>query len=91
MDSVENMHIVETVVDENNFPVVLADNNITCTVTGKARLLGLEGGDPRDMDDYTGNVQRAYQGRLLANVLGEGTVTFSSPLLQPAVVNLTGN
>lgn len=86
--SVENMHIVVTVVDENNIPVVLADNNITCTITGNARLLGLEGSDNRDMGDYTDNIQRAHHGRLLAYVVGTGTVTFSSPLLQPAVVTL---
>ena len=33
-------------------------------------LLGLEGSDNSDMGDYTDNVQRAYQGRLLAYLRG---------------------
>lgn len=87
------VHVTVTVVDENNIPVVLADNNITCTVSGPAKLLGLEGGDNRDMGDYTDNIQRAWQGRLLGyfrsmQESGPVKVVFSSPLLQSAVVEL---
>ena len=32
--------------------VKLGDNEITCTVEGAARLLGLEGSDNSDMSDY---------------------------------------
>ena len=86
-------HITVTVVDENGVMVKLADNNITCTVEGPARLLGLEGSDITDMGDYTDNVQRVHNGRLLAYVqttgeAGEITVKFTSPLLREAQVKI---
>ncbi len=87
-------HIVVTVVDEKGVMVKLADNNITCTVEGPARLLGLEGADNTDMGDYRDNKQRVYNGRLLAYIQttgepGEITVSFTSPLLDGAQVKLT--
>ena len=87
-------HITVTVLDENGVMVKLADNNITCTVEGPARLLGLEGADNTDMGDYRDNKQRVYNGRLLAYIQttgepGEITVKFSSPLLEGAQVKMT--
>lgn len=52
--------------------VKLADNNITCTVDGPARLLGLEGADNTDTGDYRDNRQRVYNGRLLAYIQTTG-------------------
>ena len=66
----ETAHLTVEVVDDNGNFVPLADNSITCTITGPAHLLGLEGSDNSDMGDYTDNVQRAFQGRLLAYVRG---------------------
>ena len=40
----EVLHLMIQVVDENNIPVVLADNQITCKIEGEADLLGLESG-----------------------------------------------
>lgn len=87
-------HITVTVLDENGVMVKLADNNITCTVEGPARLLGLEGADNTDMGDYRDNKQRVYNGRLLAYIQttgepGEITVKFSSPLLEGTQVKMT--
>ena len=74
-------------VDEEGTVVKLGDNEITCTVEGPARLLGLEGSDNSDMSDYTDNRHRVYHGRLLAYIQtigGEGPVKvkFTSPLLK---------
>lgn len=85
-------HITIEVVDENGTVVKLGDNEITCTVEGPLRLLGLEGSDNRDMSDYTDNRHRAYHGRLLAYVqttgkLGQARVRFTSPLLKEAEVS----
>jgi len=85
--------VIVSVVDENNIPVVLADNNITCAVEGPAKLLGLEGSDNSNTGNYTDNVQRVYQGKLLAYIQsskpnGTVSVTFSSPLLQSATIEL---
>jgi len=86
--------IAVEVLDDNGRRVHLADNEITCTLSGDAVLLGLEGSNNADMTDYTDNVQRACRGRLIAYIrLGEGdgeevSVNFSSPLLRPASINL---
>ena len=81
-------------VDENGTVVKLGDNDITCTVEGPIRLLGLEGSDNADMGDYTDNRQRAYHGRLLAYVQttgqpGVARVRFTSPLLRGTEIELT--
>ena len=87
-------HLTVEVVDEKGVVVKLGDNDITCTVEGPARLLGLEGSDNSDMGDYTDNRQRAYHGRLLAYVqttgdTGDVCVKFTSPLLKTARIELT--
>lgn len=80
-------HITVEVVDEEGTVVKLGDNEITCTVEGAARLLGLEGSDNSDMSDYTDNRHRVYHGRLLAYIQTTGgerpvKVKFASPLLK---------
>lgn len=86
-------HLIVEIVDENGTIVKLGDNDITCTIEGPARLLGLEGSDNRDMSDYTDNHHRAYHGRLLAYIQttgeqGQVRVKFTSPLLQGTEVLL---
>ncbi|KAA6310614.1 Beta-galactosidase BoGH2A, partial [termite gut metagenome] len=76
--------IIVQVVDENGVPVVLSNNEVTCHISGPAKLLGLEAGDMTDMTDYTDNKQRVFHGRLIAYIQtsgeeGEIKVQFSSP------------
>ena len=66
----ELAHLTVEVVDDNGNFVPFADNELTCTIEGPAHLLGLEGSDNSDMGDYSDNVQRVFQGRLLAYVRG---------------------
>lgn len=85
--------IVLQVVDENNVPVELADNEVTCQISGAAKLLGLEGSNNSDMGDYTDNKQRVFHGKLLAYIQATGNeghvnVRFSSPLLKSVEVNI---
>ncbi|WP_372772800.1 glycoside hydrolase family 2 TIM barrel-domain containing protein [Mangrovibacterium sp.] len=75
-----------SIVDAAGIPVVLADNEITCTISGPGKLLGLEAGNDRDMGDYTDHVQRVYKGKLIAYIQATGMngnieVEFSSPWL----------
>lgn len=86
-------HITVEVLDEDGNFVRLADNNIRCTVKGPARLLGLENSDNSDMGNHQDNQERVYQGRLLAYIAsgkesGKVVVTFTSPLLEEAIVEL---
>ncbi len=85
--------IAVQVVDEDEIPVVLADNEITCRISGNAYLLGLEASNNSDMSDYTDNRHRAFNGQILAYIRarepGEIKVKFTSPLLQSAETAIT--
>ncbi len=88
--------IVLQVVDEKGVPVMLSDDEVTCRISGPARLLGLEASNNTDMSDYTDNVHRVFHGRILAYVEatgdeGEVTINFSSPWLKPAKVTINAN
>lgn len=85
--------IVLQVVDEQGVPVMLSDNEVTCRITGPAKLLGLEASNNNDMSDYTDNVHRVYHGRILAYVQATGEagdikVSFTSPWLESAEITL---
>jgi len=79
--------VVIQVIDEKGVPVMISEDEITCTIEGPARLLGLEASNNSDMGDYTDNVQRAYHGRLLAYIQTTGqagtvNIRFTSPWLK---------
>jgi hypothetical protein len=80
------------VVDESGVPVMISEDEVTCRITGPARLLGLEASNNADMGNYRDNVQRVYYGNLIAYVqaTGEGdiTVRFTAPWLKPVEVSL---
>lgn len=80
--------VLVQVVDEDGTPVMLADNEITCRITGPARLLGMEAGNNEDMTDYTDNVHRVYHGHILTYLQATGEagqikLRFTSPWLKP--------
>lgn len=86
--------IVLQVVDEQGVPVMLSNNEVTCRISGPAKLLGLEASNNNDMSDYTDNVHRVYHGRILAYVQATGEagdikVSFTSPWLEPAEITLS--
>jgi beta-galactosidase len=84
-------HIELTVVDKNSNPLFSAYNDITCTINGPVKLLGLENSNPRDTTRYHIDNRAAYKGKLVAYIqagskVGEATVTFSSPGIKPVKV-----
>lgn len=84
--------VLVEVLDEEGHLVKLADNMVSCQVSGPARLLGLENSDNRDMTHPKARQRRVYQGYLVAYVeVTEAkpvTLTFSAPLLQDAVLEI---
>jgi hypothetical protein len=89
----EVAQILVEIVDEAGYVVKLGESEITCTVEGSAKLLGLEGCNNADMSDYTDNVQNAYHGTLVAYIQStEGSqpvkLTFTSPELVGVVLEL---
>ena len=88
------IHITIQIVDENGIPVILADDEVTCTISGPARLLGLESANNKDMTNYRDNSQRVYHGKMLAYIQttgqpGKVDITFSAPWLNSGKVSLT--
>ncbi|MBP7180496.1 MAG: DUF4982 domain-containing protein, partial [Dysgonomonadaceae bacterium] len=81
--------IVLQVVDEDGIPVMISDDEITCHLSGNARLLGLEASNNSDMTDYTDNKHRVFYGRIVAFVKlidknsDEIKVKCTAPWLQP--------
>src|SRR5690606_10610061 len=78
--------LIIQVIDENGVPVMLSDNEVTCSITGPAILLGLEAGNNTDMTDYTDNKQRVFHGKISAYIQATGEiglvkVKFTSPWL----------
>ena len=84
--------VLVEVLDEEGHLVKLADNMVSCQVSGPARLLGLESSDNRDMTHPKARQRRVYQGYLVAYVevtdAKPVTLTFSAPLLQDAVLEI---
>jgi hypothetical protein len=81
------------IVDEDGKPVLLADDEITCTTDGPVKLLGLEASNPADMGDYSDNKQRVFQGKMIAYLQstgkkGKAKATFTSPWLKEQVVEI---
>jgi len=64
--------VVVQVVDEKGIPVINSEDELTCTIDGPAKLLGLEASNNSDMGKYTDNVQRVYNGQLLAYIQATG-------------------
>jgi hypothetical protein len=86
-------HITIQVVDKNGVPVMISDEEVTCTVEGPGKLLGLESGNNSDMTSYSDNVHRIYHGRILAYIQSSGEegdikVKFSIPWLPDAIVTI---
>ena len=88
------IQVIVQVVDENGVPVMLSDNEITCRISGPAKLLGLEASNNEDMSDYTDNKHRVFHGHILAYIQatgeqGEIKVQFTSPWLKSVEETIT--
>jgi len=85
--------MVVQIVDENGVPVLISEDEVTCTIDGPAKLLGLEASNNSDMGNYSDIVQRVYHGRLLAYIQADGKVgkiniKFTAPWLREAKLNI---
>jgi beta-galactosidase len=85
--------VIVQVLDEKGIPVMLSDNEVSCSVSGSGTLLGLEAGNNEDMGDYTDNIQRVFHGHLVAYIQSTGgnepiTVKFTSTWLKSDEVTI---
>jgi hypothetical protein len=77
------------IVDEKGIPVMISEDEVTCTIDGPVVLKGLEASNNTDMENYNDIVQHVYHGRLLAYIQATGKkgvvkLNFSAPWLKDA-------
>ncbi len=92
-DGLDLAHVLVTVVDEHGTPVYEAAHEVTWTVTGPARLLGLENGSLARDEAYNSQKRTVFHGRQLGYVqatktAGPITLTLTAPGLDPVCVVL---
>jgi beta-galactosidase len=83
-----------SITDNNGNPIFNAANEITVSVSGPGKLIGLESGSTNSHEDYKASQRKALNGRLLAYIQTNGSpgkiqVTATSPGLKPALIILT--
>jgi len=82
-------HVAVDVVDEHGRLNPHANPTVAFEVTGPARLIGLENGDPMDTTNYKLNHRHAFHGKMIAIIQatdepGEVTLTATTEGMQPA-------
>jgi beta-galactosidase len=92
-DRQDIVRIFVTINDEAGYTVYNAENEITCTLSGPVRIIGMEDANPGNTEDYKDNKQKAFHGKLLVYLQSldkteKGTITLSSPGLKGTVVNI---
>lgn len=79
----EVTQVLVEVVDKEGIVVTDAREKITCTISGPAKLLGMEAGNNRDMGDYTDAVQTTYKGKLVTYIRSKSNaplnINFTAP------------
>jgi beta-galactosidase len=86
-------HVDVTVTDDHGVVVYSADHEVTWTIEGPARLLGIESGDPASHESYKANKRRVFHGRELGYIQstqesGGVKIRLSSPGLLDAAMTL---
>jgi beta-galactosidase len=86
-------HIYLNLCDVAGNTVYTAENEVTCEITGPARILGMEDSNPSNTEDYKDNKQHAYHGKLLIYLQatdkpGTAKIKLSSPGLKDAIIEL---
>ncbi len=92
-DGSDLLYIEISMRDKDGYPVENANNRVEVSVTGAARLVGLDNGNSADYDSFKGVSKRLFSGKLIA-ILAAGTrpgeiaVKVSSTGLPDAEINL---
>jgi beta-galactosidase len=92
-DKQDVSHVFVTLCDNAGNTVYSSENEVICEVTGPVRILGMEDSNPRNIEDYKDNKQKAYHGKMLIYIqsldeTGKAVITLSSPGLQGATVEI---
>ena len=87
------VHCEIKIVDKDGAVVPVAQNEVTVSIEGAARLMGLDNSHPGDLTQMQSPVRKVFAGMALAIIkstkdTGTATVTVSSPGLKSAQVKL---
>lgn len=92
-DGTDLIYIDISAYDKNGEHTANANNRVTVSVSGAARLIGLDNGDSTDYEQYKSTSRRLFSGKLLAIIgakteAGDITVRVSSKGLPDSVLTL---
>lgn len=59
------VHLAVEITDEDGVFCPMADNVVSFDVSGPARIIGIDNGDPLDLSSYKTNVRRAFRGKIM--------------------------
>jgi beta-galactosidase len=59
------IHVAVDVADEHGTFCPYAENLIHIDVSGPAKIIGIDNGDPLDLSDYKTNVRKAFRGKVM--------------------------
>ncbi|MBN2813657.1 MAG: DUF4982 domain-containing protein [Bacteroidales bacterium] len=59
------VHVSVDITDENGIFCPMANNVVEFEMTGPARIIGVDNGDPLDLSAYKTNVRRAFRGKIM--------------------------
>lgn len=81
------------IVDEKDYPVILADNLVSCELSGDIRLLAMENGTDDATENFRNGKLRCVNGKVVAYIQsmgknGKAKVKFTSPLLRSATLEI---
>jgi beta-galactosidase len=86
-------HVTVKVLDQEGRVVPTANDEITFTLTGAGRILGVDNGQPDSHESYQGPSRRAFHGLALVVVQANGNpgtvrLSASAPALAPAQLDI---
>jgi beta-galactosidase len=84
-------HLTVHIVDDKGRVVPGAENEVTFSIQGEGRIIGVDNGNPLSHEDYKANRRKAYNGACLAIVQstakpGQVQLTVTSPGLKSASI-----
>lgn len=92
-DGYEVVHITAQLIDENGTPVKHEEREITFTIDGDIKLLGVDNGSPKNIQDYQNNKLTTNNGKcllILQSNLNQGSASISahSSNLESETINI---
>jgi beta-galactosidase len=95
-DGTDLSYVTVEVVDKDGNLCPWAENDITFSVTGAGRNVGVDNGSPTSLERFKSDSRNAFYGKALLIVQSDGekgsiAVRATSPDLKPAEVNITTN